>query len=93
MNMPYGLGVWDDQLVVCDTANSRLLGFELDALTMDAPAIGLAAQHDFSDKGDNRWGVAGRGSLCWPYSVSPADRTLAIADTGNNRVLLWERTP
>ena len=93
MNMPYGLGIWNDQLVVCDTANSRLLSFELDGLAMDAPAIGLAAQHGFGDKGDNRWRPAGRDSLCWPYCVSAAEDMLAIADTGNNRILLWERGP
>lgn len=93
MNMPYGLGIWGDELLVCDTANSRLLSFELDGLAMDAPAIGLAAQRGFTDKGDNRWGVAGRDSLCWPYGLSSAEQTLAIADTGNNRILLWERAP
>lgn len=93
MSMPYGLAVWDDQLVVCDTANSRLLAFELDELSMDAPATGLAAQHGFADKGDNRWRAACRDSLCWPYDASPSGRTLAIADTGNNRILLWEKAP
>jgi hypothetical protein len=70
-----------------------LLSFELDGLTMDAPAIGLAAQYGFADKGDNRWGVAGRDTLCWPYGLSSAEQTLAIADTGNNRILLWGREP
>lgn len=93
MSMPYGLVVWDDQLVVCDTANSRLLGFDLQELAMDAPATGLAAQHGFADKGDNRWRAASRDSLCWPYAASAFGRTLAIADTGNNRILLWEKAP
>ncbi|MES5481827.1 NHL repeat-containing protein [Bradyrhizobium sp. INPA03-11B] len=93
MSMPYGLAVWDDQLVVCDTANSRLLGFDLEELAMDAPATGLAAQHGFADKGDNRWRAACRDSLCWPYDASACGRTLAIADTGNNRILLWEKAP
>jgi hypothetical protein len=93
MSMPYGLVVWGDQLVVCDTANSRLLGFDLQELAMDAPATGLAAQQGFADKGDNRWRAAGRDSLCWPYAASAFGRTLAIADTGNNRILLWEKAP
>ncbi|GLR83753.1 hypothetical protein GCM10007857_04630 [Bradyrhizobium iriomotense] len=93
MSMPYGLAVWDDQLVVCDTANSRLLAFDLDGLAMDGPATGLAAQHGFADKGDNRWRVASRDSLCWPYDASSSGRTLAIADSGNNRILLWEKGP
>lgn len=93
MNMPYGLTVLGDLLVVTDTANSRLLGFELDGLAMDSPAIALAGQPLFSDKGDNRWRFAGRDSVCWPYSAAACGNQLVIADAGNNRVLLWEAAP
>jgi hypothetical protein len=90
MNMPYGLSVQDGRLIVADTANSRLIGFELAELDMGVGASRLAAQHDFTDKGDNRWGPAVRDSLCWPYAAAACGATLAIADSGNNRVLLWE---
>ena len=93
MNMPYGLTMLGDRLVVADTANSRLLGFDLEDLAMGAPASRLAAQRGFTDKGDNRWGAAVRDSLCWPYGVAACGATLAIADSGNNRVLLWEAAP
>jgi len=79
--------------VVADTANSRLLAFDLSALAMGVPAIGVAGQRGFSDKGDNRWGAATRDSLCWPYNVAACGDTLVIADSGNNRVLLWEAVP
>ena len=36
------------------------------------------------------WGVATRDSLCWPYGLSVLGGLVAIADSGNNRVLLWE---
>jgi hypothetical protein len=90
MNMPYGLTVQGGMLVVTDTANSRLLGFELDGLSMDTPAIALAGQPLFSDKGDNRWRFASRDSVCWPYHAAACGDLLVIADAGNNRVLLWE---
>ena len=93
MNMPYGLSVQGERLIVADTANSRLLGFDLEELAMGAAASLLAAQRDFSDKGDNRWGPAARDSLCWPYSAAACGEMLAIADSGNNRVLLWEAAP
>ncbi len=86
-NMPYGLTVQGDRLVVADTANSRLLGFHLDG----GPPRSLAAQPTLTDKGDNRWGFAARDSLCWPYGVSACGDMLVIADSGNNRVLLWDR--
>jgi hypothetical protein len=90
LNMPYGLTVMGERLMVADTANSRLLGFDLADLSMDAPATRLAGQHGFADKGDNRWQAAARDSLCWPYNVAASDDTAVIADSGNNRVLLWE---
>lgn len=87
LNMPYGLAVAGSHLVVADTANSRLLGFA-DSDRPDAER--LAGQPDFASKGDNRWGLAGRDTLCWPYGIAAADGLLAIADSGNNRVMLWD---
>jgi hypothetical protein len=90
LNMPYGLTQQRGRLVVADTANSRLVGFAADALGPNASADYLAGQPRFSDKGDNRWCVATRDSLCWPYAVAAMGDTLVVADAGNNRVLLWE---
>jgi len=89
MNMPYGVTVLGDRLVVADTANSRLLGFELEDLTTGVPAKYLSGQLSFADKGENRWQPMGRDTVCWPYSVAACERTLVVADSGNNRVLLW----
>ncbi len=86
-NMPYGVTVQADRLLVADTANSRLLGFDVGG----GAARWLAGQDTLSDKGENRWGVAARDSLCWPYGISACGDTLVIADSGNNRVLLWDR--
>jgi hypothetical protein len=90
LNMPYGLTQRADQLIVADTANSRLLGFDLAALAMGAPASSLAGQRSFNEKGENRWQFAQRDSLCWPYAVATHGNVVAIADTGNSRVLLWD---
>jgi NHL repeat len=88
MNMPYALAVLQGRLVVGDTANSRLLGFSETA--MGAHADRLTGQPDFAAKGDNRWGMAERDSLCWPYGLSALGSTVAVADSGNNRVLIWD---
>ncbi|PNG27786.1 NHL repeat-containing protein [Methylocella silvestris] len=93
LNMPYGLVVNDGALYCADTANSRLLAYPLGALKMDAAAAGLAGQPGFSDEGDNRWRFAARDSICWPFALAARGGTLAVADTGNNRVLLWETAP
>ena len=91
LNMPYGAAVAGDLMVVADTANSRLLAWRIDDLTSHGRnACALAAQPDWNSKGDNRWQHAERDSVCWPYSLAMqgAD-TLLVADSGNNRVLLW----
>jgi hypothetical protein len=90
VNMPYGLARLGGRLVVADTANSRLIGYDLDGLAMGAAATALAGQRRFADKGDNRWAPTSRDSLCWPYGIASCGRTLVVADSGNNRVLLWE---
>lgn len=90
MNMPYGVTAQGDRLIVADTANSRLLGFDLSGLVTGAEATYLSGQSTFVDKGENRWETPSRNTVCWPYSVAACGRTLAIADSGNNRVLLWE---
>lgn len=87
VNMPYALAVLQDRLVVGDTANSRLLGFSEGV--MGAHADRLTGQPDFAAKGDNRWGMAMRDSLCWPYGLSALGDSVAVADSGNNRVLIW----
>lgn len=88
VNMPYALGVLCDRLIVGDTANSRILGFSETGFAAEADR--LTGQPDFASKGDNRWGLASRDSLCWPYGLSVRGSTVAVADSGNNRVLIWE---
>jgi hypothetical protein len=88
LNMPYGVATLGDWLVVADTANSRLLGWHKRDLATGAEACALAAQPNFEKKGDNQWAFPSRDTLCWPYGVSICERLLAIADSGNNRVMI-----
>ncbi|QOV22375.1 NHL repeat-containing protein [Anabaenopsis elenkinii] len=93
MSMPYGVGVGNDWLLVADTANSRLLGWkrrESLLLLQGAVADAIAGQANFDSKGENRnFGLPGRDSLNWCYGVKVCGNTVVIADSGNNRVLLW----
>jgi len=91
-------------LVVADTANNRVLGWSappgplLPAVpSVGAPADAVLGQHGFDPAGENRWSAVTPDSLCWPYGLSAAPdprygQVLAIADSGNNRVVLWHRT-
>jgi hypothetical protein len=31
-----------------------------------------------------------RDSLCWPYGIQVCGSTVVVADSGNNRILLWQ---
>jgi hypothetical protein len=88
LNMPYAVATLGERLVVADTANSRLLGFS--SSTTGESADRLIGQPDFAAKGDNRWGIAQRDTMCWPYGLSSRGSVLAVADSGNNRVLIWD---
>jgi NHL repeat len=90
LNMPYAIANSDDWLLAADTANSRLVGWRIDDLAQGAPARFLTGQRDFGSKGDNRWQMPVRDSLCWPYGLDVCGSTAVVSDSGNNRVLLWE---
>jgi hypothetical protein len=93
LSMPYGVGVADDWLIVADTANSRLLGWkkpELITSLQGAVADAIAGQKNFQSKGENRnFGLPKRDSLNWSYGIKICGNTAVIADSGNNRILLW----
>lgn len=89
LNMPFGLCVRDERLILAETANSPLLGF-LDGLHMDASTSRLAGRRDFRQKGDIRWAPAVRDSLFWPYGLAACGPMSAIADSGDRRVLHWD---
>lgn len=94
LNMPYGLALLGRHLICADTANCRLVGYDLSELRMNCSADRLAGQPSWQDKGENGgWGLTRRNTLCWPYGVSTMGTTAVIADSGNNRVLLWEAAP
>jgi hypothetical protein len=92
LNMPYGISATQDELLVADTANSRLLGWQAASVReCGAPACRLSGQPDWQSKGENRWRTAQRDSLCWPFALGTAGDSCLIADAGNNRVLIWRK--
>ncbi|MEH2014816.1 hypothetical protein [Nostoc sp.] len=94
LSMPYGVGVTEDWLVVADTANSRLLGWRKPESILSLQGVmanGLAGQTSFQSKGENRnFGLPKRDSLNWCYGIKICGNTAIIADSGNNRILLWQ---
>jgi len=90
LNMPYGIARLGGHVVVADTANSRLIGYAISSLGLGAPANRLSGQSDFGARGDNRWQAPARDSVNWPYGIAACGGTAVVADSGNDRVLLWD---
>jgi hypothetical protein len=93
LRFPYAIAICDDVMAVADTANNRVLFWQL---PFSQPAYGdafdVVGQVDFAGNGENHWRSVGRNTLCWPYGICFHQGTLAIADSGNNRVMLWDCT-
>ena len=89
---PYGLATLDGAVAVADTANNRVL-LQDGPVQQWRPQVALA-QPDLAANGENRWHEVARDTLCWPYGLAwhrGQRELLAVADSGNNRVVLWER--
>lgn len=92
---PYAIGLdsaGGERFALADTANNRIL------LWNSLPEDGRAADHvlaqpDFGSNGENRWTSVKPDTLCWPYGISLRGDRLAVADSGNNRVVIWRRSP
>lgn len=80
----------DTVLAVADTANNRVLLWPLPIeAACFAEAAAVIGQFDFDSSGENHWKAVAADSLCWPYGVCLHRGRLAIADSGNNRVMIW----
>jgi hypothetical protein len=76
-------------MAVADTANNRVLVWDRAPTAGGTPADRVLGQPDFASIGENRWDEVRHDSLCWPYGVRLHRNRLAIADSGNNRIIVW----
>ncbi len=89
---PYAAAVDAGRLAVADTANNRVLLWDrLPDGGVAAGADAVLGQPSFAANGENRWASVTRDSLCWPYGLSFSGNRIAVADSGNNRVVIWRR--
>lgn len=93
LRFPYAVVSDATRLVVADTSNNRVLIWHgLPRTGAGSPADTVLGQGHFDANGENRWDQVADDSLCWPYGLSLATNLLAIADSGNNRVMFWQVT-
>lgn len=88
---PYGITTVGGDLAIADTANNRVLIWDGIPADQHVDPVAVLGQDSFSSNGENRWQIVTRDSLCWPYGLGAWGNLLAVADSGNNRVVLWER--
>jgi hypothetical protein len=81
-------------MLVADTGNSRVLRFSQLPQTSNPAADGLIGKHNFFTGSENAETVFGtEKSMYWPFSICADADTLAVADTGNHRILLYPLQP
>lgn len=94
----YPSGVWTDgrRLIVADAWNHRVLVWDRMPQSDGTPADVVIGQPGFRDNEVNRKGISfppAADTLYWPYGVWSDGTSLWISDTGNRRILYYERIP
>lgn len=97
-SLQYPSGIWTDgqKLIVADAWNHRVLVWHKMPTKNFQEADIVVGQKDFKNNLPNIKGIGkppGRNSLNWPYGVYSNGSELWIADTGNRRVLYFEKIP
>ncbi|MBI4870306.1 MAG: hypothetical protein HY814_01925 [Candidatus Riflebacteria bacterium] len=90
---PRGLSIDAHRVVVSDTGNHRVVLYEpVPEASLPAATVVLGQYTASGSGGDNAGGLSAR-SLSSPNGVRSDETRLLVADTGNNRVLIWNRIP
>ena len=80
-----------DGVLVADTGNSRILRFDSIPSGHNHAADALIGKPDFFTGSENAETVFGtEKNLYWPFSICAHEARLAVADTGNHRILLYD---
>ncbi|WP_156522581.1 NHL repeat-containing protein [Arachidicoccus ginsenosidimutans] len=97
-SLQYPSGIWTDgqKLVVADAWNHRVLIWHSLPTQNGQPADVVVGQKDFESNQPNVEGLSklpSAQSLYWCYGVTSDGKSLWIADTGNRRVLFYNKIP
>lgn len=86
----YDSAFFQNGLLVADTGNSRILRFSELPDKNSAAANGLLGKPNFHTGSENADTVFGTDkSLYWPFSICADGNLLAVADTGNHRIIFY----
>ncbi|MBX9604562.1 MAG: NHL repeat-containing protein [Bryobacteraceae bacterium] len=89
---PHAIAGHEQTLLVADAGNHRVLGWS-SRPREDCSANFVAGQSDFGSTFELPHTPQGPARLRFPYGLSTNDGRLIVADTANNRVLVWDTIP
>jgi hypothetical protein len=89
---PHAVAGEGDHLFVADAGNHRVLGW-VGPVDGDRPADLVLGQPLFERAEEYPYRPQGPSAMRFPYGVAVRDGRLAVADTSNNRVLVWDGFP
>jgi hypothetical protein len=90
---PFGVA-WDGaRLWVADTGNRRVLVWDGMPTHSGQPADLVLGQSSFTCRDENSGGTPNEASMRWPHGITFLGARAVVADAGNNRVMVWSRTP
>lgn len=92
MRWCHDIAFWDDNLVVTDAGNNRVMIWQGIPTENNAPCAVVLGQKSF-DLVEMNQGVyfPSAGSLSMPYGVGATEDWLMVADTANSRLLGWRK--
>lgn len=92
---PYSVKVDDSgAMLVADTQYYRVLYWSQWSDALQQPASLILGQSNLGDNGQNQFGLTPQAhTLNWCYDACFAEGGVAVADTGNSRILGWDTLP
>jgi hypothetical protein len=91
LNWCYDTCFFQGGILVADTGNSRVLRFDAIPELSNWPADGLIGKPDFFTGSEHAETVFGtEKNLYWPFSICTDEKLLAVADTGNHRIIFYD---
>lgn len=91
LNWTYDTCFYKEGILVNDTGNSRILGFNAMPKKNNEPADYLIGRPNFQTSSEYKENMLGtQSAIYWPFSITTEKDTLYIADTGNHRVVICE---
>jgi len=89
LNWTYDTCFYKDGILVNDTGNSRILGFDTIPTRNNVNANWLIGRPDFNTSSEFIGNLTGtQSAIYWPFSISTYGNQLFLADTGNHRILI-----